>query len=291
MENKKDMPTHLAIPDHQHKQPDGHTALEAPAFFSQHGEDIVAWKTLSGSKGPRYFIEVGMIDGKRFSNTLAFEQRGWHGLCVEAHPGFVDYVRRHRPGSTVVHAAAAGPDSNGKTLPFYADPRGDLSSLNPRSEKEMKERFGHWFQGYDVVDVPVRTLDDMLYEAHAPQGIELVSIDIEGGEIDALRGLDLDYWRPRILIIEADDPQALSELGDYLTPYGYRMARVVGVNAVYTRTRFDAARVRLARVDQRVLHTAHPTDRSIDDAWIIPSAYETRAQFVKRVACNFAKAA
>jgi FkbM family methyltransferase len=291
LQEPKDITTHQAKPSQPPRLTDGHEAPEATSFFSQHGEDIIAWKTLAGSTGPRYFIEVGMIDGRRFSNTLAFEQRGWRGLCVEAHPGFIEYVRRHRSASTVVHAAAAGPDANGKTLPFYADPRGDLSSLNPRNEQEMKERFGHWFQGYDVVDVPVRTLDDMLYQAHAPQGIELVSIDIEGGEIDALRGLNLDYWQPRILVIEADDPEALSDLSKYLSPHGYRLARVVGVNAVYTRTRRDALRVRLARVDQRVLHTANPIDQTVDDAWIIPSAYETRSQFALRVARNFAKAA
>lgn len=289
MQDSKNNPTNPATPGQPLRLVGEPIAPESSAFFSQHGEDIVTWKTLSRSKGPRYFVEVGMIDGKRFSNTLAFEQRGWRGLCVEAHPGFVDFVRRHRPNSTVVHAAE--PELHGKTLPFYADPRGDLSSLNPRDEQEMKERFGHWFQGYDVVDVPVRTLDDMLYQAHAPRGIELVSIDIEGGEIDALRGLNLDYWRPRILIIEADNPQALSGLGQHLTPHGYRLARVVGVNAVYTRTRLDSVRVRLARVDQRVLHTAHPTDRSIGDAWIIPSAYETRSQFATRIVRNFARAA
>lgn len=291
MQDSKNNPTHLETPGQPLRLVGELIAPESSAFFSQHGEDIVAWKTLSRSKGPRYFVEVGMIDGRRFSNTLAFEKRGWRGLCVEAHPGFVDFVRRHRPNSTVVHAAAAGPDSHGKKLPFYADPRGDLSSLNPRNEQEMKDRFGDWFQGYDVVDVPVRTLDDMLHQAHAPQGMELVSIDIEGGEIDALRGFDLGYWHPRLIILEADDPQALSTLNHYLAPKGYHPARIIGVNAVYTRTHLDALRIRTARVDQRVLHTAHPTDRSIGDAMIVPSAYETRSQFAKRMFRTLALAA
>lgn len=256
-------------------------AKSHPPFYSQHGEDIIVWKVMSGSRGPQYTVEVGMIDGQRFSNTLAFEKRGWSGLCVEAHPGYVDMVRKNRPGSTVIHAAAA--DVGGKTMPFHADPRGDLSSLVPRDEAEMKERFGHWFQGYEVVDVPVRTLDDMLYEAQAPRQMELVSIDIEGGEAAALRGMDLRYWQPRILLIEVSDPLTKANLDTQLGESGYQCARVVGVNGMYTRTAFDAWRVRLARVDDLVLHTAHPGDESIKDTVYVPIEFETRSQYAKRM--------
>jgi FkbM family methyltransferase len=268
-----------------------HTTTDIPSqrFYAQHGEDIVAYKALQRSQGPRYFVEVGMIDGKRFSNTLAFEHRGWRGLCVEAHPAYVEMVRTNRPNSTVVHAAAA--DVSGQTMPFYADPRGDLSSLVARDESEMKKRFGHWFKGYDVVHVPVRTLNDMLREANAPTDFELLSIDIEGGELAALRGLDLDHWKPRVLILEADDNQALSELNDYLAPHHYTCARRVGINAIFTRYAADAWRIRLAKLDDRVLHTAHPTDHTIPDQIIIPSTFETKSQYLKRLIRTVASAA
>lgn len=250
-----------------------------PSFYSQHGEDVIAWKVFGRSEGPHYFVEVGVIDGQRFSNTLALEHRGWHGLCVEAHPKFVELVRKNRPGSTVIHAAAS--DTNG-TMPFHADPRGDLSSLHIRDATEMKQRFGDDFRGFETVDVPVRTLDDMLASAGAPVGLEVVSIDIEGAELAALRGFDLERWQPRMLILEADDAKALKAYRDWLEPRGYKFARMVGVNAVFCRLRFDAARVRLARVDQTVLHTANPMDRGTVNRVIIPSAYETRSEYLLR---------
>lgn len=250
-------------------------------FYGQHGEDVIAWKVFRHSSGPHYFVEVGMIDGLRFSNTLAFERRGWRGLCVEAHPDYVDKVRVNRPGSTVIHAAAA--DVGGSHMPFYADPRGDLSTLVAHDEAEMKRRFGRWFQGYQVINVPVRTLDDMLEQAKAPIGFELLSIDIEGAELAALRGMDLKRWRPRMLILEADNPRDLQELNDHLRPLGYRLARMIGINAVYTRTRRDAWRTRLARLDRKVLHTAHPVDQSVPEQVVIPCTFETRSQYLRRL--------
>lgn len=250
-----------------------------PTFYSQHGEDVIAWKVFGRSDAPRYFVEVGVIDGIRFSNTLALEQRGWRGLCVEAHPRFVERVRANRRGSTVIHAAAS--DARG-TLPFYADPRGDLSSLLARDAGEMRRRFGDDFRGFEPIDVPARTLDDMLEEAGAPRDMEVISIDIEGAEPAALRGFDLARWRPRLLILEADDSAALAWLRQWLEPRGYKFARMVGVNAMFCRLRFDAARVRLARVDRPVLHTANPSDHGAVNRVILPSAYETRSQYVLR---------
>lgn len=260
-----------------------------PPFYSQHGEDLVAWKVFANSRGPRYFVEVGMIDGRRFSNTLALEQRGWRGLCVEAHPDYVQMVRNNRPNSTVVHAAAG--ERNDGQLTFHADPRGDLSTTVQPDETQMKQRFGHWFQGYQPMQVPARTLNDMLSQADAPRRFELLSLDIEGGEPAALRGLDLEHWQPRMIIIEADDADSLHALRRQLQPAGYTLARMIGINAVFTRLRRDTWRTRTARIDQHVFHTAHPTDKTVKDQWVVPCTFETRSQYLRRLWTSPSKAA
>ena len=261
---------------------------ERPTFYAQHGEDVLAWKVFRNSRGPRFFLEVGIIDGLRFSNTYALEQRGWRGVCVEAHPTYAPIAMRNRPGSVVVHAAAG--DQPG-VLPFYADPRGDLSSLVKRDEDTMKARFGHWYRGFQVVEVPVLTLDEVLREADAPRNMEVVSIDIEGAEVAALRGFALAYWRPRVLILETDDAEARARLDAELIPRGYRFARQVGVNAFYARSRLDAWRLRLTRIDRQVFHPAHPNEPEYGDRVVLPSGYENRRTFAKRVATSMLRAA
>ncbi len=257
-------------------------------FYSEHGEDIIALRAFSRSRGPHYFVEVGAIDGRRFSNTLALEQQGWHGLCIEAHPRFVELVRRNRPGSTVIHAAAA--DHSG-VAPFYADPRGVLSSLVQRDSQQLQQRNGTDSHGLERIEVPVRTLDEMLYAADAPRGMEVVSVDVEGAELAVLAGFDLSYWRPRMLIVAADDALVLAKLTYGMCSRGYRPARRVGANAIFCRNRTDALRVRLARVNQSVLHTADPFDESPRDLSIVPSAYETRRQYAARWLCHMGRAA
>ena len=131
-------------------------------FYGQHGEDLLLAAMLD-DVAVGTFAEVGCIDGLRFSNTLHFEQRGWRGLCVEAHCDYIDLLRGNRPGSMVVHAAASEKDAAEVT--FYANRRGSLSSLDRNREGEFERRFREYFTGYEQQNVPMRRLDSMLTEA------------------------------------------------------------------------------------------------------------------------------
>ena len=50
--------------------------------------------------------------------------------------------------------------------------------------------------------MPVRTLDSILEEAGAHPGFDFLSIDVEGHEIEVLRGFDIARWRPRLILLE-----------------------------------------------------------------------------------------
>lgn len=53
------------------------------AWHSHYGQDRVVAALFAGSPAP-FFVDVGAADPFLHSNTAALEQRGWHGLCLEA---------------------------------------------------------------------------------------------------------------------------------------------------------------------------------------------------------------
>jgi hypothetical protein len=53
---------------------------------------------------------------------------------------------------------------------------------------------------------PARTLTSILDEVHAPE-VDLLSLDIEGYEAQALAGLDLERHAPRFVLVEMRDPE------------------------------------------------------------------------------------
>ena len=251
-----------------------------PPFVSQHGEDILLWKALGRTDGPRYFVEVGCIDGIRHANTYALERRGWRGVCVEAHPGFIELLRKNRPNSKVFHAAAAAEPS--ESLTFYADPAGDLSSLAKPDDAAMAAAFGEFYRGVEAIEVPARTLDEMLAEADAPADFEVLSMDIEGGETRALAGLDLHRWQPRVIVLEASDDERVQTFRDLLEPSGYRLARRLGINAFFARRPADRRRLRMARIDGWLYRPPHPSQPEAEGTTGRPWGYETRAAAFRR---------
>ena len=81
-----------------------------------------------------------------------------------------------------------------------------------------------------VEEVEVRTLDEILAEAGNPK-LDFVSIDVEGLELQVLRGFDLARHRPAVLLME----DHLKQLGvhRHLARHGYRVVKRTGVNNWY----------------------------------------------------------
>jgi hypothetical protein len=56
---------------------------DEPEWFAQVHQDKVVWDLL-GDNG--YFIDLAANDAMKLSNTLALENHGWDGLCIEPNP-------------------------------------------------------------------------------------------------------------------------------------------------------------------------------------------------------------
>ncbi|WP_168192781.1 FkbM family methyltransferase [Undibacter mobilis] len=168
-----------------------------------------------------YFVEVGANEPRLRSQTWHLEQAGWRGILVEPQPNLVEELRAMRTAK-VFAVACSGPENLGRTLPFHV--AGPLSSLDragmaPGARPEK------------VIEVPVRTLDSILEEAQAPVAFDFLSIDVEGHEIEVLRGFDLRRWQPRLVMIE-DHVADLSK-HDFMRAAGYRIIRRYENNGWY----------------------------------------------------------
>ena len=63
------------------------------------------------------------------------------------------------------------------------------------SQKEIAEKA-------DTIELTTTTLDDLLARANAPSFINYMSIDIEGAELEALKGLSLSKYKVGAFTIE-----------------------------------------------------------------------------------------
>jgi FkbM family methyltransferase len=230
-------------------------------YYSQHGEDFFLDQIFKNQR-EGFFVEVGCIDGRRFSNTLTFEERGWKGLCVEAHAGYIELLKKNRPNSIVCHCAAGEKDED--EVPFYANSRGSLSTLDKSQEEHFRKKYGVHFTGFELQRVPKRRLDT-LFKQNEISKIDLLSIDIEGYEIEALKGIDFSRYRPRVIVVETQDREEEQKLDQLFEQVGYHRVARLACNLFYA---FDATLS--SKVHDKcfqgvsLLHTAHPLDHCGD---------------------------
>ena len=67
-------------------------------------------------------------------------------------------------------------------------------------------------------------MTSLLEEAGAPELIDFLSLDVEGNELNVLKGLDFSRYGFKYLLIEARNPR---EVADFLLPRGYGLREQV----------------------------------------------------------------
>ncbi len=234
--------------------------MNTSQYYSQNGEDALLWEFFEHQ--PRgFFIELGAFDGIYLSNTYFFEQQGWTGLCIEAHPQYYAMCQENRSQSICVYGACVEEEPQENVI-FYVDKLGLLSTLNASANwtKDVAGRYearGMRFDGFEPVRVPARTLSGLLDE-HAPnQPLDFLSLDVEGAELQVLAGLDLTRHRPRVLVIECRPREAL-HVQSVLYPYGYFFARRIRQNMIFVQNLADARRLRSIAFSCPIAAQMHP---------------------------------
>lgn len=156
-------------------------------------------------------VELGACDGVYLSNTLELERQGWKVLCIEPNPQYYEDLQKNRK-LCQNYAVAAIPGDNIPFTIFYFPhtKEAGLSSLTPI--EDVKNQMGPYNYCRTVL-VKVRTLDQCMLEA-GMQSVHFLSLDVEGGEMEVLKGFNLNHWRPWVIVLENHDKD--SRYVDYL---------------------------------------------------------------------------
>jgi len=152
------------------------------------------------SKG--YFVEVGAYDGEFVSNTSFLADHGWNGLYIEPiYEFYLKCLKRHDKNDVIVANVAIGLEEGEKTI--Y---RGDtLTTL----DKEQMDRYKEidWAQhiSFNEEKCDQMRLDTLMEKLEVPTNFDLLVVDVEGKESEVFETFDLNYWKPKMIIVELED--------------------------------------------------------------------------------------
>jgi FkbM family methyltransferase len=136
-----------------------------------------------------YFVEVGADHPDHLSQTWPPKRPAWDGILIEPRPERAAARRRQR-SVTVDAVVCASLRPAGRMMSLHL--AGIHSSLLSISTMRPQS----------IIEVAVTTLDEILLDAGAPAPIDLLSVDVEGLEIDVRKGFDPNRRRPRLILVE-----------------------------------------------------------------------------------------
>ena len=184
------------------------TLSDAQPQWTQGYEELII-RDFFGDKKEGVFVDVGCYLPRELSTTYYLEDRlQWTGIGIDAQREFAPGWKKDRPKSTFVATAIA--DKDGETLTLFI--AGTTASL----EKWAMEIFTKDLKEVQVKTITLNTLLDM----HVIDKVDFLSIDIDGGEIGALNGFDIQRYKPDLCAVEAVMPELVKE---YFAANGYEL--------------------------------------------------------------------
>jgi len=198
--------------------------------FSQFGEDVVLNDWLDRSYRNGFYVDVGCYHPSKFSNTHLLHKRGWRGINIDMDAIKIKCFELARPGDTNIHAAVS---DRKETVTVYNFSRYGLgSTIDPEVAKNTP------MPVLSETRIETRTLAEIIDASpYRDRQIDLLSIDAEGHDFAVIRSLDMQRYRPKILLTETHlkDFKEIIQLPMhlYLEEQGYRLMNWIGFTLLY----------------------------------------------------------
>ncbi len=215
----------------------------ASGYYSQINQDKFLENWFKNWKPKeKTFVEVGAFDGLHYSNVRRLSEKyGWEGLSIE--PVFHNFekMQKNYKQLPVKCLNIAVSDYDGETeinvssYPHLPDWGSDVASLK-EIDKEV------WTNKYNAQwtkqKVKVKTLNTVLTEENY-QNIGLLCIDTEGADLDVLKGLDLNRFRPEMIVVEYG--KLRQPIIDYVVKHNYSAVFDNGQDIFFAAVNFSAS--------------------------------------------------
>lgn len=199
--------------------------------YSQFGEDIIIGKTLKmfGIEKP-FYVDIGANDPVILSNTYLFYTQGGRGVCIEPNPVQAKKIRTKRPHDICVEA---GIGKQGAAETYYMFKNHELNTFSKEEAEETQKK------GHPLLEKRTLSMVDInnVLKDNAVAKIDLLSLDVEGMDLEILNAFDFSKIKPLLICVEtkqfSNDFMLGSPIVDFLKQKDYLIIAHTIVNTLF----------------------------------------------------------
>tara|TARA_B110000503_G_C7049671_1_gene371755 strand:+ start:99 stop:797 length:699 start_codon:yes stop_codon:yes gene_type:complete len=164
--------------------------------YSQFGEDKILNEIIKKDHMDGFYIDVGCFHPKKYSNTYILHRRGWSGINIDVEKDKINTFNLTRKNDVNILTAVSTSNKKKTVYKF------DKYSVNTRTNETGKLKFNDEIKdSYSIDSMSLNTIIEN--SKFNGKEIDLLNIDIEGNDLDALKSLDIIKYNPKIIIIES----------------------------------------------------------------------------------------
>ena len=142
------------------------------------------------------YIDVGAHHPFKSNNTYRFFSRGWSGINIDLDYQTIDIFNHFRPKDENICAAVS--DQVAEKKLFFHHNRSAINTL--------EEKLGH--RAKEIKTIKTTTLNEIIENSKFKVlDLDFLSIDVEGHELNVIKGLDLEKYPVKVIVIEHQDPK------------------------------------------------------------------------------------
>jgi len=185
--------------------------------FGEFGEDIFINRILKNINQGKY-VDVGCYHPYKGSLTFKLYKRGWNGVNIDVSKTSIDLFNMSRKKDINLNLAISNFD--GETFYYENPPINQQNSLIQMNKLQKK------------IKIKCLTLDTVLNNKNLDE-FDYLNIDVEGSELEVIKGFNLKRFNPKLITIENNDltidEYLKSEVCKILIENDYILVNKIGV--------------------------------------------------------------
>ena len=192
-----------------------------------------------------FYIDVGCQHPVMNNNTYLLYKKGWNGINIDLDKKNIDLFNFYRKRDLNINFAISSREGE-RDLFFYHD----KSAINTVEKSVANYQRA---QVKEIKKVKTKTLNSIIENSKFNNlTIDFVSIDVEGHELEVIKGFDLKKYKPKVVIIEFLDLSLKkleiknlniknflkSEIYQYMVDKNYTLVNLIHSDLVFVNNSF-----------------------------------------------------